>query len=182
MKPNRRNLKRMHDDRELVAIRRDEIDDNKIQGFVLCVSNELVLFQYIYDFHLDGLMLLRIRDITDLNVSKTERFQKELLVEEGFFEKIDFELRPPISSYEAFLRSLPEDELVILEDEIAEEPEFLIGPVLSIDGGEISIRFFTGAANWEKEPRVIEISEVTSCQVGSNYLWFYARYFERKGK
>ena len=51
--------------RNLVSIRRGEIDGCSIQGFVLGLSENLVLLQYVYDFHLDGLMLLRTADIPD---------------------------------------------------------------------------------------------------------------------
>jgi len=172
-------LKRFRDDQALVSIRRDGCDDRKIQAFVIHFSDSLVLLQYIYDFHVDGFLLLRLADITSIETTATDEFQKGLLIVEGEFAKIDFGYRPPIGSFDVFLRSLPDGEIVILEDETADEPEFIIGTLVSVDADEASVRFFTGAANWEDEPSVIEIARITSCQTKTNYINFYARHFAR---
>jgi hypothetical protein len=173
------NLKRFRDEQELVSIRRNGCDDRKIQAFVIHFSDTLVLLQYIYDFHVDGFLLLRLSDVTSIETTATDEFQKGLLVHEGRFAEIDFGYRPPISSYDAFLRSLPHEEIVILEDEMADDPEFIIGTLLSVDDDEVSVRYFTGAANWEDDPSVIETARITSCQIRTNYINFYARHFAR---
>lgn len=46
-------------ERKLVSINRDAIDSNSIQGFILGFSDELVVIQYIYDFRLDGPLIIR---------------------------------------------------------------------------------------------------------------------------
>ena len=60
----------------LVSIGRANIDTRSIQGFVLACSDELVLIQYVYDFNLDGLMVLRVSDISSIKCSATNGFQK----------------------------------------------------------------------------------------------------------
>lgn len=179
MKVTLQNLKRFRDDKELVSIRRDGCDDRKIQAFVIHFTDTLVLLQYIFDFYVDGIMLLRLVDITSIETTVTDEFQKRLLIQEGVFAKIGFGYRPPIRSYDVFLRSLPNDEIVILEDELADDPVFIIGTLQSVDVDKASIRFFTGAANWQDAPSVIEIARITSCQIKTNYINFYARHFER---
>lgn len=181
MKATLKSLKGFRDDQALVSIRRDGCDDRKIQAFVIHFSDTLILLQYVYDFHVDGILLLRIADITDIETTATDEFQKQLLIEEGEFAKIDFDYRPPIGSYDVFLHSLQESEIVILEDEAADEPEFIIGRLIAVDGDEVSVRYFTGAANWEDDPSFIEITRITSCQTKTNYINFYARHFKRRG-
>jgi hypothetical protein len=78
-------------DRELVSIRRDDINANSIQGFILGFSDELVLIQYVYDFRLDGLMVLRAADITEVTCNATDELQKKLLIAEGLFQQVPFE-------------------------------------------------------------------------------------------
>jgi hypothetical protein len=51
--------------------------------------------------------------------------------------------------------------------------------LLSVDDDEVSVRYFTGAANWEDDPSVIETARITSCQIRTNYINFYARHFAR---
>jgi len=84
------SIKKYKKDRTLVSISRTEIDSNKIQGVILGYSKKLVLLNYIYDFRLDGLMILNRDYISKIGVSKTDKFQKELLIKEGIFERINF--------------------------------------------------------------------------------------------
>ena len=114
----------MHDfatfvhDRTLVSVRRDAIDQNKIQGFVLAASESLFLLQYVYDFNLDGLMVLRTTDVTDLKSSKTEEFQRTRLEEEGLISKVPFGTKVDLSSWHAVIAELSRQfPLMILECE-----------------------------------------------------------------
>lgn len=172
-------LKRARDAQELVSIRRDRCDELSIQGFVLHFSEALVLVQQIYDFHLDGLLLLRRADITSLHETDTDRFHKRLLREEGLLGRVPFGLRPPVSSYDVYLRSLPENALVILENELAEEKEFTIGIPISVRDSEASLCCFDGAGNWQDELVSVNLDQITMCSVETNYTRFYARHFAR---
>ena len=177
MKATIQNLKRLRNDNALVSIHRDGLDDRRMQGFILHFSDTLVLFQYVFDFHFDGLLILRIRDITSIETTATDDFQRQLLIEEGLFDEVSFGLRPPIRSYYSFLISLPKDQIVILEDETADEPVFIIGTVISVDERLASIRHFTGAGNLQDGPSVIDVERITSCQTATNYISFYADTF-----
>lgn len=172
-------LKRVRDVQELVSIRRDRCDELSIQGFVLHFSEALILVQQIYDFHLDGLLLLRREDVTSLHETDTDRFHKRLLREEGLLVQIPFGLRPPLPSYDVYLKSLPENALVILENELAVEKEFTIGTLISIGDSEASLCCFDGAGNWQDELVSVKLDQITMCRVETNYTRFYARHFAR---
>lgn len=174
-----RSLQKSFADRALISLRREEIESHALHGFVLGYSEDLVLLQRVYDFYLDGWMLLRRRDITSLKAGETDRFQRELLSTEKLLDGVDFDFRGPLDSYESFLASRPAEELVIVEDEPAEV--FLIGRRAEVGEGEVAIRTFDGAARWKDSPERIDTARITSCQVGSNYLQFYHRHFERIG-
>ncbi len=103
--------------RDLVSIRRAKVDANSMQGFLLAYSEDLLLLQYVFDFHLDGYLVVRRRDISELKSGKTNQFQKKLLEEEEVFGKVDFGFRLPIASFESLLSSLPSQEIVIVEGE-----------------------------------------------------------------
>ena len=64
---------------ELVSIKREKIDGNKIQGFIIDESGGLILVSYVYDFNLDGLMVLRKKDITKLETTKTDKLLLEVI-------------------------------------------------------------------------------------------------------
>ncbi|HWB06901.1 MAG TPA: hypothetical protein VG796_28005 [Verrucomicrobiales bacterium] len=173
-------LKEFQQRRDLVSIERAGIDAYSIQAFILDFSRELVLLQKIDDFRPDGLLVLRCADISGCKSGATNQFQKTLLQEEGVLEKVDFRFRAPLQSFDSFLNWLPPDEIVILEDELCDKTDFLIGPVLSVDESVVSIRYITGAGNWENEPQEMSIDRITSCQIRSSYISFYARYVQRQ--
>ena len=117
--------------RDLVSVRRSEIDSNTIQGFILAASEQLVVLQYVYDFNLDGLMVLRVADISEVRISATDKFQQTLLVQEGLEQRVPFgsafDLRDWRSVISQFSKKYG---LMILECEAGAEKDFVIGRVL----------------------------------------------------
>jgi hypothetical protein len=166
-------------ERNLISIRRDAIDTNSIQGFVLASSAELVVLQYVYDFNLDGLMVLRVADITDVRWSATGRFQKGLLERAGLVQRVPFGATFDLRNWRAIIDQLSNEyKLMVVECEADEENIFLIGRVLKSTAASVQIQEFSGAANWEEIPAKARFKNITSCQVGTNYINFYRRYFD----
>jgi hypothetical protein len=156
------------------------VDQNNIQGFVLGSSEQLVLLQYVYDFNLDGLMVLRTADISELKRSKTDEFQERLLADEGLLSRVPFDYSVDLSTWRSTIADLSNrHKLLILECELLEEPDFAVGRVLEVGSEEVRLKYFTGAANWLEEPVRLKYSDITSCQVNTNYVNVYERYFER---
>jgi hypothetical protein len=167
--------------RNLVSVRRSEIDDNAIQGFVLASSEHLVVLQYVYDFNLDGLMVLRVADITEVRCTATDKFQKGLLVQEGLEQKVPFASTFDLRDWRSVISQLSKThELMILECEAGEENDFVIGRVLKTTTTAVQMQHFSGAANWAESPTRLKFKDITSCQVGTNYVNVYQRYFERR--
>ena len=167
-------------DRKLVSIRRGDIDENAIQGFILGFSDHLVLIQYVFDFILDGLMVLRRSDITDIKCSATDEFQKELLVVERLFQRIPFEGQFNLHDWKSIIDQFSKQyELIILEDERPEVATFLIGKVQRISKSSVSVEYFSGVGNWDEKPSKIAFANISSCQVNTNYINVYQRHFER---
>jgi hypothetical protein len=174
------DLERFRQERSLISLQRDKVDPNRIQGFILGASENLVLLQYVYDFHLDGLMVLRTEDISEIVRSRTDLFQQSLLESEGVVSGIPFDYKIDLTNWRTAISDLRSNfTLLILECELVENPKFSIGEVLEVGGDEVVIRTFTGAANWLEEPIGLLYEDITSCQVNTNYSNFYQRYFER---
>ncbi|MDM0038953.1 hypothetical protein QTH89_21145 [Variovorax sp. J22G21] len=169
--------------RDLVSISRDEIDTNSIQGFVLASSDELVVLQYVYDFNLDGLMVLRVADISEVQASATDRFQKELLAHEGLEEKVPFASTFDLLNWRALISQLAkQNALVTLECETSDMKELVIGRVQKTAASWVEVQQFTGAANWVDTPIRLDYENISCCQVGTNYVNVYQRHFERTAR
>ena len=177
------NFETHREERNLVSIYRSAIDDNAIQGFVLGDSRELVVLQYVYDFNLDGLMVLRTADITDVRCTATDKFQKQLLSQEGLSHNVPFALTLDLSGWRAVISQLAKEyALMILECEEGKKREFVIGRVVKTTAREVHIQHFSGTAAWAERPTTLKFSDITSCQVNTNYSNVYQRHFERHGQ
>lgn len=175
-----RRFAQFADERKLVSIRRKKIDPNSIQGFVLGYSDDLVLIQYVYDFRLDGLTILRTTDITDIRCNATDEFQKQLLVDEQLLQEVPFGTAFDLSDWRSIITQLSRKyRLMILEDEKAKPQQFLIGTIDKITARSVWLRHFSGAGNWDNKPTNLLFKEITACQVATNYLNVYERYFDR---
>ncbi len=179
MSLNNKTLRSFRKSRELVDVRRDRIDTHGLQAFVLGFSDTLVLLQYVHDFHIDGQLLVRRLDITRMQSRATDKLQRRMLEAEGLLAAIDWDLTAPLSSFGRFLGSLPENQIVILEDESSDEPDFYIGTIMDVTDHQVSLKYFSGAGKWDESPMQIPTSRITCCQTNTNYINFYARYFER---
>ena len=69
--------------------------------------------------------------------------------------------------------------LMILECEDLDDPDFLIGRVEEANATAVEMQWFSGTGRWDDELATLAFDDITCCQVGTNYLNFYQRYFER---
>jgi hypothetical protein len=168
------------DKKNLISIERKGIDANRIQGFILGASRNLVLVQYVYDFKLDGLMTLRVSDISDVRWSKTDKFQLKLLKNEKIYDMVNFDVNYDLTDWKTTILGLSKKfEYFILENELGNEPVFSIGRIAKITPRSVHLNYFSGAGIWDKKPSVIKYNDITACQVDTNYINVYRRYFER---
>ena len=174
-------IRRYHKSRSLVSLTRNKIDQAKIQGFLLDYNDDWIALQYIHDFYVDGYLLLRRSDLTSLDCRSTDTFQRRLLESDGLLDQIDFDFQIPPGGVKGLLLGLPKEQIVILEDE-TEENRFLIGSILGIEDGCVSLRFFTGAGRWLDEPSEISLEDITSISFSTNYTLTYERHFSRESQ
>lgn len=169
-----------HGKHALISILRNEIDANSIQGFILASSEQLVVLQYVYDFNLDGLMVLSRPEITEIRSTATDKFQRKLLAKEGLLKTVPFEAPFDLHSWRSIIKQFAKAyPLIILECERGDEPDLIIGRVEKTTSVAAYVRYFSGTGRWLDELVRVKYSDITSCQVGTNYLKFYERYFDR---
>ena len=167
-------------DRSLVSLRRDEIDENSLQGFILGYSDELTLIQHIYDFNHEGLNVVNTPDITSIDSTDTAQLHRLILAEEGLIPDIGPFDDAPLSAWKDLLGYFAAtNPIVILECEQPEDDVFLIGRIARLTDYEAHIHYFNGAAEWEADPRKMTYEYITRFQVFTNYTNKYQAYFER---
>ncbi|MDQ8192713.1 hypothetical protein [Roseibacillus persicicus] len=165
--------------KSLVSVTRDEIDDQTLQGFVLDYDDQWILLGYIYDFTPDGVVAIRLSDLTSMTCRATDAFQRHLLEVDGVLDKVDFALTLPEGGFLDFLRRIPNEKVVILEDEAEGNDIFIIGQNLQVLEDKFTLRTFSGAARVEDDLGEIDLDDVTSISLNTNYALAYERHFAR---
>ena len=174
------HLSKLKECRNLVSIRREEIDDRRIQAFLLDYSEELVLIKYVYDFVIDGFMVLRQSDISDIKSDKTDLLQTQLLKDEGIYAGVDFCIECDLTCWNKVFSTIGSfSRFITIEDENPEYPLFYLGEILKIGVESVSILGFNGTANWDDDISEIYYENISCVQIGNNYANIYERYFER---
>lgn len=165
--------------RRLVSIRRDELDDAQIMGFLLSHSKELVLIQYIADFRTDGLMVLRKQDITYLECDKTAQFQYQILRANGVIDAIDFSVNFAVTNWHTVFSGMANEySICSVEEEGVDDYLFMIGKLVTLNSQSVTMHEFTGSARWLDDYTEIDFADITCFRVDDHYGNAYLQYFE----
>jgi hypothetical protein len=166
--------------RNLVTVARRKIDDRSIQGFVVGRSSALLALEYVYDFQIDGLMVLRLADVSSVDRTETDKFQQKLLAREGIRPGEQVPRKIELDEWKAAIEQLsPHYPIMILERELGPAPEFAIGRPIKTGAAEVEFLTFSGIGRWAAKPEKWKYSQITSLQVNNRYANFYQRYFEQ---
>lgn len=160
-----------------VCVARDAVTERRIRGFVLAMSDELVLMQEIYDFASDGYVIVRLRDVTGVRDGDYERFDARVLAGEGI------RAAPPstaihLASWRTVFESLSGGAwpLAVVEDETDAEVALWAGRVLAAGETSVAFHYVSPVGAWEAEPEEIEYDDVTRVCFGDRYTTVLARY------
>lgn len=176
-------LAQLKSSRDLVSIKRERFNDLIIQGIVLEYSSDLVLLQYVYDFNLDGLMVLRLSDITSMVSDSTDIVQTNILKDEGLYSEIDFTKHYAVADWYAVFSTIGREYgFCIVEDESPDYPVFMLGELRKVENERVTVLGFSGAASWDDGASEIAFKDISSFQVGNNYLNVYERHLKSQAK
>jgi hypothetical protein len=166
--------------KSLLSIRRSDVDDYGIQGFLVGLSEELLAIEYVYDFQIDGIMVLRRSDITNVKRTGTDEFQERLLKKEGIAPGMQEPMPLELGTWKALIGQISlHYPLMILERELGPSPNFAIGRALHTTATQVEFQTFTGTGVWSKKTEWVKYSQITCLRANTRYLGFYERYFER---
>ncbi len=160
-----------------VAIERKKIDDWRLRGFVVGLSDEWALLHIVDGnfLRMDGYCAVRVCDITRISDDKgiTPRFLE--LNHEGPVPQPDILLLdlPGLLSSAAAIHPL-----LHIETEDKYPNECYIGRVVKIGKRNLTLRFIKTDATWRKTPNRYALADITKVQFGDAYnaaLWRIAQ-------
>lgn len=155
---------------------RKKIEDNKLYGFVIKESDELLLMAKQYDFQFDGYKVVRKKDITHREISDSNRYCAKLMRREKAWVKVPTWVRGlDLDSWPSLLRCI-KTKVVILHNETI-DGGFYIGPVLSLGSKKVELGWFDGEGNWGS-PDTIQYSKITACDFLDRYSTIHSKYLK----
>eukprot|EP01034_Spumella_vulgaris_P040555 gene40554-50162_t len=100
--------------------------------------------KYVYDFQIDGLMILRRSDITEVRRTATDDFHERLLKREGIRAGRQGPAALELGSWQTIIQQLSLScPLMILERELGPSPEFVIGRPQRVTAAQVEFHSFT---------------------------------------
>jgi len=164
-----------------VHIVRSTSSDSTIGGFVLGLSESLVLLFKFHDFYPEGCSVLRIEQIESVRSDEYERLWEKMLAAEGRFDAVGVSSVPPLDSMDALLKHLCEAqrpaiiEAESLPDEDEDDWTFLIGWIERVEDGTCWMRHFDGLGEWDTELIPMDLDVITQVQIEAPYLETFLR-------
>lgn len=168
----RQNIEASH----IIKIIRSKTTDD-LNVIPLAIGENLVLLQDFYDFDPDGFVIIRIKDITSVRVTKSQEFTQLILKEEGILYQLK---KPSVESLNNWSHVLIElvksPQIIIVECEKKEPPEFHIGKILEFDNKSLSLLYFNGAGEWDKVLTKILLKDITLIRFDAKYINIISKY------
>ncbi len=90
----------------MVKVQRTVSDSREVSGFVIDISDTLVMLSQFNDFDADGCNVLRLADIERVRSGPKERAFERIFAAEGLLDAVGLSSPPPITDMETLLRDL----------------------------------------------------------------------------
>jgi hypothetical protein len=156
----------------IITIEREKIDKNeKITGFPLMLSEELLMMSKIDDFRDDGFLVMRIEDITDAYSKESDAFYEEICVKEGLKQKAFENPIIDIAGFASVLKQLVcYNKFVTIQCEFEDdELYYSIGKITKFEDNVVSFNNFDKMGIWEETERIIPTDKVTLISIEDYY-------------
>ena len=176
---NRNDLRRLVGTGKKVRLLRRQPSEPRLNGYILNMSNSLVLMHCFDDFEPDGYTICRIRDIVEMRHGPYEEWFDHMLRSESLVKGLKLHRRIDLSTWATAIQSIARHyNQMIVECEDAEEDDedFYIGELVTIKSRSIAFRDYDALGYWVQEPSVIKIAEITKVQFDCPYINIFSKY------
>ena len=154
----------------LIRVEREELEADYLDGYVLNLSNDLMLFQIVESLIIfNGYVVVRMCDITSIEMPAPNfEFVEQALKLRG--EKIEKPLDINLSSMTTVFTSAGEKyPLVTIHLEEIDSEICHVGRVVSADEKSLTLIEIAPNAKWESDPTTYSVTDITQVDFGGKY-------------
>ena len=138
-------------------------------GFVVGLSESLLVLHVLDDFHLDGHCVVRVRDITRVRMGERDQTMSRILKSLGVHRSIELPSWLKYGSWRGLFRSLAKAEKCVMVERAGRHPRVSVGEILRAGNSRVSIRAFDASARWIAFPRKVRYKQ-------ARVVWFDDEY------
>lgn len=165
---------------ELVEIFRSEIDEVSSLGNVVMLSQELLCFQNITDFCVDGYRIVCLKDITDISTCEkndTLSFMNMIYKKERLFPESQAVI--DAKSWNGVFKSLSLSKTAVtVECAFDDAIDYYFGWIKSVNDNVVTMQCFDGSGNRFKDEVKVNLNFVTQLMFGNKYIELMAKYVQ----
>ncbi len=154
------------------------LDDSSHEGFVVGLSEKLVLLQVIYEWQDTGALVVPIERVESCDISDHHDDQIKILA----FNSVKRTKRYAgikLANFAELFRSLmPRGKFVV----ISVEDESDVGQIDAVEADQVVLKAVDPGGNWTGDELECPFEEITSVQFDDGYSRVLQRYVERKAQ
>ncbi len=165
--------------RKKVRVERNRPSEALLNGYVLARGCGLALMHCFDDFEPDGYVVIRERDIVSIRCGEYEELWDRMLAAEGLLGGLDSPPSLDLTSITTALASAAAQYpflIVQCEDEHEDIEDFYLGQVAELTSNEVELRCVNALAEWESEPQMVSLHDITKLQIDTAYLKRFTKY------
>lgn len=149
-------------------------------GYLLKMSETLLLLHQFHDFQPEGYTAVLRADIRKARSGKDEAYWHRMLVGEGIFRQVGIAYDVALDDFPALLRSLRDQGRLVTIDcegpEGRDDDASFFGRITALDGTSVTLSEFSVRGMWWEKPSVVPFCDITQVEFDTPYLNIYSRY------
>lgn len=124
-------------------------------------------------------MIIRIKDITGVKRSDSEKFSDFILKKEGILNQIKLPNIVNVDDFKVVFQELKIlEKNIIVECENIDISDFYIGKIIKVNNNSVLFLHFDGVGEWREEPSLIPFKEITSISFDKRYINIISKYIK----
>lgn len=174
-------LQHLEDNSYTRLIRKTGIYEHITTGFVLDVSDQLVLMQETDDFRTLGYHLFPLDSIKHVRFNKNDKTVNRILKAEKQHETVGIDYDINIETWQTAAQDVMKTKLcVISECEHEDQEYFCIGQIKEVKGKSIHIRYFNAEGILDDENTKHKFKHVTKLSFDDQYANVFFKYVKER--
>jgi hypothetical protein len=151
------------------------LEDGSHEGFVVGLSDKLVLLQAIYEWQDTGAMVVPVDRVESIDVSDHHEDQVKILAFNSVKRTKRYSGIKLANFAELFKSLMPRNKFIV----ISVEDEADVGQIDSVAADHFVLKAVDPGGNWMDDELECPFEEITSVQFDDNYSRVLQRYVER---